>query len=318
MPSVNYSFPYFPYTGGQFGGYRLDYCTIIPPAAPNVHYVRSTGAQTNDPPELAGRIFLTVDAALAQCRSGIGDVVMVMPGHVESYSAAFWPSLVAGTKIVGMGHGSMRPTFTLTAAASNCAISVANVFLDNLIFTTSTAAQVTTAFTCTGAGLHVIGCEFEIGKSVTDAIATTFSLSAAVKGAAFVGNYAYSTTDAAVTAFMTTTGAVDKLKIIGNHIMGAVVTAATGVLFQLSNAAIVNNIIVDNLIWNNTASSKYVISPHASSTGWVDNNRWGTGDAATAPASSAWVTYTTGYRFGINQCITTTAASALLSPAVDS
>jgi hypothetical protein len=313
-----YSFPYTGYTGGQLAGYRLDYATVLPPGTGGPHYVRSTGAQAYDPPELAGRIFLTIDAALAQCRSGAGDVVMVMPGHVESYAAAFWPSLVAGTRIVGMGYGNFRPVITLTAAASNCAISVANVMVDNIKFTTSTSAQVTTAFTCTAAGVTFVNCEFEIGKSVTDAIATTFSLAAGCKDSAFVFNYVYSTTDAAVTTFITTTGAVDRLKIIGNHIMAGVVTAATGVLLDLSNAAIVNNIIVDNLLWNNTASSKFVIKPHASSTGWVDNNRFGSGDAGTAPASSGFSTYTTGYRFGINQAITTTGASALLSPAVDS
>jgi len=315
---ANYSFPFFPYTGGQLGGYRLDYATVIPPGTGGAHYVRSTGAQSGDPPELSGRIFTTIDSALAQCRSAQGDVVYVLPGHTESYAAAFWPSLVAGTRIVGYGWGSFRPTLTLTAAGSNCAISVANPFVDNLIFTTNSAAQVTTAFTCTAAGGTFVNCEFELGQSVTNAIATTFTLATGCKSWAFVGNYAYSTTDAAITAFATSTGAVDKLKIVGNHIMGAVVTAATGVLFQLSNAAIVNNIITDNLIWNNTASSKYVISPHANSTGWVDNNRWGSGDGGTTPATSGWVTYTTGYRFGINQAITTTAVSALLSPGVDS
>jgi len=315
--AVNYSFPYFPYTGGQMGGYRLDFCTVIPPGV-NQHYVRSTGVSTYDPPELAGRILPTVDAALAQCVANRGDVVNVLAGHVESYSAAFWANMVAGTRIVGHGWGRMRPTFTLTAAASNCALSVANVFLDNLIFTTSTSAQVTTAFTCTAAGVTVVNCEFEIGKSVTDAIAITFALAAGCKSSAFVGNYVYSTTDAAVTTFCTTTGAVDKLKIIGNHMMAAPVTAATGVLWDLSNAAIVNNIIVDNVMYNNTASSKFVIKPHANSTGWVDNNRWGSGDGATAPASSGWSTYTTKYRFGINQAITADSVSALLSPAVDS
>ncbi len=314
---VNYSFPYFPYTGGQLGGFRLDYATVIPPGV-NAHYVRSTGVSVYDPPELTGRILTTVDAAAAQCVSGRGDVINVLPGHAESYAGAFWPSLVAGTRIVGQGWGNMRPTFSFTNAAANCAISVANIFVDNCKFTTSsTAAQVTTAFTCTAAGVTFVNCEFEIGKSVTDAVAITFSLAAGCKDSAFVGNYVYSTTDAAITTFITTAGAVDRLKIIGNHIMAAPVTAATGVLIDVSNAAIVNNIIVDNLLWNNTASSKFVIKPHANSTGWVHNNMWGSGDGSTAPAVSGWSTYTTAYRFGINNAITANSVSALLSPAVD-
>ncbi len=316
--AVNYSFPFFPYTGGQLGGYRLDYCTVIPPGV-NQHYVRSTGVSVYDPPELTGRILTTVDAALAQCVSGRGDVVNVLSGHTETYAGAFWANMVAGTRIVGHGVGNMRPTFLLSNAAANCALSVANVLLDNLVFSTSsTAAQVTTAFTCTAAGGTVVNCEFEIGKSVTDAIAIMFSLAAGCKSWAFVGNYVYSTVDAAVTTFCTTAGATDKLKIIGNHMMAAPVTAATGVLWDLSNAAILNNVIVDNIMWNNTASSKFVIKPHANSTGLVHNNIWGSGDGGTAPAVSGWSTYTTAYRFGINQAITANSVSALLSPAVDS
>lgn len=315
----NYSFPFLPYVGGQYAGIRTDFATVIPPAA-NVHYVRSTGAADYDPPELSGRILTTVNAALLECRSGRGDYIYVLPGHTESYAndGDFWSNLVAGTKILCQGYGSMRPTFTFTHANAQADIDVADCWIGGAKFTVTGTTTCANPFNVTAPGFHFIGNEVVMGTAATTMITDFIKLSAAADDARIAGNYIYSTTDAACTSVITTTGAVDQLVIAGNAMMVGIATAATGVLLQLSNAAISNNIIVDNVIWNNTASSKYCVSPHASSTGWVDNNRWGTGDAATAPASSGWVTYTTGYRFGINQCITTTAASALLSPAVDS
>ena len=74
-----------------------------------------------------------------------------------------------------------------------------------------------------------------------------------------------------------------------------------------------------NWLANNTASAKFVIKPHASSTGFVDDNKYFTGDGATAPAASAWSTYTTNYKFGKNNnCVTAVSVSAIVSPAVDS
>jgi hypothetical protein len=314
----NYSFPFMPYEGGQQGGYRLDYCTILPPGN-SVHYVRSTGAASGDPPELSGRVLTTINEALAQCRTGMGDVVYVLPGHAETYAndGDFWSNLVAGTKIIGMGWGSLRPTITFTHANAQADIDVANVYVSGFKFTITGTTTVANPFNVTASDFHFINNEVMAGSAVGTKVTDFIKLAAGGDGAVFANNYCYSTTDAAITSLITTTGAVDQLKIVGNHIAVGVVTAATGVVMQLSNAAISNNIIVDNLIWNNTASSKYVISPHADSTGWVDNNRWGTGDGGTAPASSAFVTYTTKYRFGINQCITADAVSALLSPAVD-
>lgn len=315
----NYSTPFLPYSGGQLVGQRLDYCTIIPPAA-NVHYVRSTGAADYDPPELTGRIFATVNSALLECRSGRGDVVYVLPGHAESYGndGDFWSNLVAGTRILCQGYGTMRPTFTFTHANAQADIDVADCFISGAKFTISGTTTCANPFNVTAPGFHFVNNEVEMGTAVGTKVTDFIKLSALADDCTIAANYIYSTTDAACTSVVTTTGAVDRLKIIDNGMMVGIVTAASGVLLELSNAAIVNNFILNNQIWNITASSKYCVSPHASSTGIVHGNIWGTGDAATAPASSAFVTYTTGYRFGINQCITTTAASALLSPTVDS
>lgn len=313
----NYSHPFLPYTGGQVTGQRLDYCTVIPPAA-NAHYVRSTGAADYDPPELTGRIFSTINSALLECRSGRGDVVYVLPGHAETISAADgWSNLVAGTRILGNGYGSIKPTITFSATGSTILIDVADTWISGLKFVTAASTTVTVGLVGSAANFHFVGNEVDLGSS--SSLWTNFATAtSACTGWVWASNEMYSTVTAAFTTVLTTTGACSRFKLLDNFIMAGPVTAATGVLFDFSNAACLNCVVTGNMLWNNTASSKFVIKPHANMTGWVHQNVWGSGDGSTAPASSGFSTYTTDMRFGINQAVTAISVSALLSPTVDS
>jgi hypothetical protein len=323
--SIDYSFPFIPYTSDGFTGMRLDYATVLPPAA-NVHYVRSSGAQDYDPPELSGRIKTTINEALAQCRSGRGDVVYLLQGHAENISAAdMWSNLVAGTKIIGLGDADERPTFTWTASAGTVLINVANVTIKNCRFLaagaldSTTALTVTVAFPVTASGFRFVGNEMNVGVDANQLCTDAFTLSAAADNCLFAQNRIWGEALAEITSIITTSAAgADRLNIIGNYISAFVVTAATGVLLDLDAGEILNNNIIGNHLANNTASSKFVIDPHATSTGVVDGNRYYVGDGGTGPASLGFATFTTTYKFGLNYCVTAVSASAILCPAADS
>ena len=61
--------------------------------------------------------FRTIDYAIGRCVSGRGDIIMVMPGHAETITAAGTITLdVNGVAIVGLGTGAARPTLTYTTA----------------------------------------------------------------------------------------------------------------------------------------------------------------------------------------------------------
>ena len=95
--------------------------------------------------------FGTVDFAIGKCKAGRGDVIVVMPGHAETLGAAdAISSDVAGVAIVGLGAGSLRPTFSYSAAASTWELTVANCSFYNLVHT-ATVADVVTAFNFSGA-----------------------------------------------------------------------------------------------------------------------------------------------------------------------
>mgnify|MGYP003659966467 CR=1 FL=1 len=80
--------------------------------------------------------FLTIDYAIGKCKASRGDIIMVMPGHAETVSAAAGIAVdVAGVAIIGLGSGSLRPTINFTATAATMKVSAANCSLVNLLLT---------------------------------------------------------------------------------------------------------------------------------------------------------------------------------------
>ena len=72
--------------------------------------------------------FATLDFAIGQCAANRGDTIMIKPGHAEDIAtAAAITADVAGIAIIGLGTGSLRPTFSWTAAAATLSVTVANV-----------------------------------------------------------------------------------------------------------------------------------------------------------------------------------------------
>jgi hypothetical protein len=77
--------------------------------------------------------FDTIDYAIGRCTANKGHVIVVMPSHAETISAAAGIAAdVAGVKIVGIGDGSDKPTLTLsTATTADINVSAANVLFRN-------------------------------------------------------------------------------------------------------------------------------------------------------------------------------------------
>jgi hypothetical protein len=94
----------------------------------------------------------TIDYAIGRCLASRGDIIMVMPGHTETVSAAGSIACdVAGVAIVGLGSGSLRPTISFTTAtAATITVSAANVAVKNVLISAA-FADVAAAFTLTTA-----------------------------------------------------------------------------------------------------------------------------------------------------------------------
>ena len=85
------------------------------------------------------RVYSTINAALTNSATTTsrGDIIFVLPGHTETITAAAGIAInEIGISIIGLGNGTLRPTFTFTTAvAASFDITSANVKISNCIFT---------------------------------------------------------------------------------------------------------------------------------------------------------------------------------------
>jgi len=99
----------------------------------NVFFVMTGGSDTAGNGQHPDSPFATVDFAIGQCTASQGDTIFVMPGHTETLTnSARWTVDVVGVSIIGLGHGTTKPTITLgTDASADILVSVANVVIRN-------------------------------------------------------------------------------------------------------------------------------------------------------------------------------------------
>ncbi len=97
------------------------------------------------------RPFSTLDYAIGRCTASRGDIIMVMPGHVEAVTATSIAMDVAGVAVVGLGEGDARPKFNFGVTTSNIIVSAANCSMKNLVMV-ATVDSVVAGITLTAAG----------------------------------------------------------------------------------------------------------------------------------------------------------------------
>lgn len=103
------------------------------------------------------KAYKTLTYALTQATAN--GTIFILPGSTFTVSnATAYAVSVAGLKIIGLGEGSARPTFTFdTATTATIAVSVANVVFQNCIFTANFADIVAPFTLTTAAGFTLTG-----------------------------------------------------------------------------------------------------------------------------------------------------------------
>lgn len=125
----------------------------IPFTSGSVFFVGSTATHKNDnnPGTEIEYPMATIDAAIGRCTANVGDIIIVLPGHAETLSAASAITVdVAGISIIGLGNGANRPTLTWAATDATIVVSAANVLIRNIRCTVS-IDEVVKLFSVTGA-----------------------------------------------------------------------------------------------------------------------------------------------------------------------
>lgn len=117
--------------------------------------------------------FSTLDYAVSQCAADRGDIVFIKPGHAETIATATALALdVAGVAVIGLGQGSARPTFNLTATASTITMSANNCTFWNCLVTGGVDAIVA-VFTVSGADCQLQLNYRDVTGQCTDCVLTT-------------------------------------------------------------------------------------------------------------------------------------------------
>lgn len=252
------------------------------PIAKDAKYIfvdSGNGSDSND-----GKTVKTAKATLAGglaiATASKGDVIYLLPGHAETITGAAGSGITkAGVTVIGVGNGSLRPTFTFTTAVgASFDITAANVKVINCIFVCGIDNQ-TAMVNVNAADVRFIDCRFDtnsgtVGAAIgilTAATATRFR----VEGCRFQGPATNSGTT--TTAQIDHEVGVDYI-IRDNYFTGKMTQAIT------NGAAVLRGLIADNYFV--VATGTKAINMHASSTPFIVNNRINV-PSGTAPVVAA-------------------------------
>lgn len=223
-------------------------------------------------------VYSTVKLALASTVASRGDVIFVLPGHTENITGATDLAIsIAGVSIVGLGRGSLRPTFTYTTAATaNIPVSAANVAIRNCIFVANFADIVAAFTTTTAPEFSIQNCEFRDTDSTHNfltLITTTITVNA--DGLDFSKNRVIISGITAATTPIVLVGTMNRITINDNFIFKAVLNNTSCVLAHA--ALVVTNLeMARNYIFSNNTDSAtggfLVTTSSTTNTGMIHDN----------------------------------------------
>lgn len=162
------------YPNGFAAGVTIRGVPIINSYPGNVYWVGPAGLANGD--GTYTRPFSALSSAISRCTANKGDIVFVMPGYTETISAAAGVDLSkAGVAVVGLGIGSNRPTFNISATGGYLDMSAANCMLHNVLLTGGIDA-ITKMIRVNAADCVISQVELrDVTGQMTDGIVTTAS-----------------------------------------------------------------------------------------------------------------------------------------------
>ena len=309
----------FPHGITSFGVPVIGATNMIPVTTGSYFWVDSNTGLSGNTGKDKTKPLATIAQALLKCMANKGDVIVCMPGHAETITAAGGITInVAGVQIIGLGEGSLRPTITYTTAATGTLLmTAANCKLKNFILRAN-FADVAGAIVVSGTDCSIEDCLFS-EAAINMNFLTCVKTGAVANGAdglKIIRNERISI-DAAALAFVSILEATNRLVIADNFdnqssaadighfiILGA---------FTVLGARIVKNVL--NLNGDNSAQTVGVFMTGSSTncTGIVAYNLVNNLDATTEIFDTA----TLDFGHFVNYMTGAIAKSGYLLPAAD-
>jgi len=224
----------------------------------------TTGGDTAGHGKNPDEPFLTLDYAIGNCTASNGDVIYVMPGHAENLAADSDVDVdVAGLKIIGLGWGASRPTFTATAIAGDFKLAAASTHIENLLFLSGIDAT-TGLLEVSAADCSIVNCEFR--DSVDQATDMLMVLDGSdrllIDGCKFI-MAAAAGANSAISVGSSDDVEIKDCYIYGNFAVGAI---------DLRTAASARINIHDCKMWTANAADIAIVDTITGSTGFIGPN----------------------------------------------
>lgn len=231
--------------------------------------------------------FSTIDYAIGRCTAARGDVIFVLPGHVEDVTAAGGIDIdIEGISIIGCGRGSNRPTITCSGTTDTLDIDIdaANCRLSNFIIDMTGNDGVDAFIDVNSADFTLDSCHIVAADSGGQ-VDKCVILAAGATRFKFLNN-TVDGTDAGPVAVVDIVGAVDGVVIQNNEIYGDYSTAA--IMNATGNVA--TNLNISNNYIRNANAADFCIELVSACTGVIANNVLGSDAPATALDQGSCVT----------------------------
>ena len=242
------------YPGGFSAGVTLQNTPVSIPHPGRVFWVNNSsvlvpggigGSNSND--GTYTRPFSTLDYAVGKCVASRGDVIYIMPGYTQDVAAADAVDVdVAGVRVIGLGRGTLMPTFTYSDAAGEFVIGADNVRIEGLRFVPSVTG-ITHAVNVEATFDHVeiVNCRFETGEAATtDEFLICISVGTTANYGLIQGCYLDQGLAGAATGISLATPQYWVIKdnfIMGDYSTACVATiTGAGVLCQMLNNIMIN------------------------------------------------------------------------------
>jgi hypothetical protein len=237
----------------------------------NIFFVNSTHANKGDTPgkgQTPDAPFATLDYAVGQCTANQGDVIIALPGHVETVSAAGGLDLdVAGITLIGIGNGTLQPKIDLTSAATaDVDIDAANITIEGFQFEAS-FADIAVCIDVNATDFTIRRCRFLEPTTNENFLICIQDATSTTSSRITVENCEARCPDAADTHFINFAGTGDSHLIRNNLLHGDWGTMAIG------GAGVVTYCrVLDNVIGNIANTTDGCINFAAAATGMVVRN----------------------------------------------
>ena len=137
----------------------------------NVWFVDSTTGSDGNSGQDKDHPFATIDYAIGRCTANKGDVILVMPNHSETITAADGINVdIEGVSIIGLGVGNNRPEIAYsTSTAASFGVNADSVLLKNLYFDMTGVDGMDTPLDIDDNHCTIEDCEFLVGDATYQA-----------------------------------------------------------------------------------------------------------------------------------------------------